>query len=207
LISGTVAIRLVSNRRRTGVWNDEEVCRTGSVASSLLVSHQLRMHKPRRENFNPFYRDSDGYQVLSSIIEARTEKLKNGSVSIFHQTVSGDALGEIRAECASRLPREFQSALEDFGKKAQAKLLLQQQFSIHKEYRFTETMVGVQTGIYSVSAVAFDENKTRAIVLVQYLVRPRGDVRLGGYKMLYLLRRTETGWQEAADVPQCGQIY
>src|SRR5262249_27103246 len=138
------------------------------------------------------YRDTDGYQVLSSIIEARTEKLKNGSVSIFHQTVSGDALGEIRAECASHHPREFQSALEYFGKKAKTKLLLQQQFSIHKEYKFTETMVGVQTGVYSVSTVGFDENKTRAIVLVQYLVRPREDVILGGHRMLYLLRKTET---------------
>jgi hypothetical protein len=141
------------------------------------------------------YRDTDGYQVLSSIIEGRTEKLKNGSVSIFHQTVPGDALGEIRAECASRFPREFQSAVEDFDKKAKTTLLLQQKFSIHKEYKFVETMVGVQTGIYSVSAVGFDENKTRAIVLVQYLVRPPGSVILGGDKMLYLLRRTETGWQ------------
>jgi len=86
------------------------------------------------------YGDTDGYQVLSSIIEARTEKLKNGSVSIFHQTISGDALGEIR-DCASRFPREFQSALEDFDKRAKTKMLLQQHFSIHKEYKFVETMV------------------------------------------------------------------
>ena len=152
------------------------------------------------------YRDTDGYQVLSSVIEAKTEKLKNGSVSIFYQTVSGDALGEISAECSSRVPREFQSALEDFDKKARAKLQLQRQFSIHKEYKFVETRVGVQTGIYSVSAVGFDENKSRAVVLVQYLVRPPGSVILGGSMMLYLLRRTETGWQEAADAPKCGRI-
>jgi len=155
----------------------------------------------------PPYTDTDGYQVLSSIIEARTDKSKAGSVAIFHQTVSGDALGEIRAECSSRFATEFQSALEDLDKKAKTKLLLQQQFSIHKEYKFAETMVGVQTGIYSVSAVGFDENKTRAIVLVQYLVHPPGGVILGGDKTLYLLRRTQTGWQQAADVPNCGRIY
>jgi len=155
----------------------------------------------------PPYTDTAGYQVLSSIIEARTEKLNAESVAIFHQTVSGDALGEIRAECSSRFPTEFQSALEDLDKKAKTKLLLQQQFSIHKEYRFVESMVGVQTGIYSVSAVGFDENKTRAIVLLQYLVHPPGSVVLGGDKMLYLLRRTQTGWQQAADVPKCGRIY
>jgi hypothetical protein len=71
--------------------------------------------RPKRNQPIP-YRDTDGYQVLSSIFEARTEKLKNGSVAIFHQTVSGDAPREIRAECSSRIPTEFQSALEDFDK-------------------------------------------------------------------------------------------
>ena len=56
----------------------------------------------------PPYTDTDGYQVLSSVIEARTEKWKAGSVAIFHQTVSWDALGEMRAECSSRFPTEFQ---------------------------------------------------------------------------------------------------
>jgi hypothetical protein len=160
-----------------------------------------------RKKQPPPYTDTDGYQVLSSIIEARTEKSKAGSVPIFHQTVSGEALEEIRAECSSRFPTEFQSALEDLDKEAKTKLLLQQQFSIHKEYKFVETMVGVQTGIYSVSAVGFDENRTHAIVLVQYLVRPPGGAILGGDTMLYLLRRTQTGWQQAADVPKCGRIY
>jgi hypothetical protein len=73
-------------------------------------------------------------------------------------------------------------------------------------------MVGVHgstkslPGIYSFSAVGFDENKTRAIVLVQYLVRPESIV-LGGDTIIYLLRRTESGWQQAADIQKCGRIY
>ena len=55
-------------------------------------------------------------------------------------------------------------------------MLLQQQFSIHKEYKFVDSRVVTQSGTYSVSAVGFDENKARAIVLVQYLVRPPGSV-------------------------------
>jgi len=160
----------------------------------------------KKDRHIPPYADADGYQVLSSVIDSRTEKL-NGSVSIFHQTVSGDALLQVGAECSSRFPREFQSALEDFDKKTKTKLLLQQQFSIRKEYKLVETPVGVRTGIYSLSAVGFDENKTRAIVLVQYLVRPPGSVILGGDMTFYLLRRTEAGWQTASDVPKCGQIY
>ena len=153
------------------------------------------------------YTDADGYQVLSAVIDTRTVKLKTEPVSIFHQTISEGALRELRTQCSSRIPAEFQSSLEAFDKKAKTKLLLQPQFSIHKEYKFVETMVGVRTGIYSVSAVGFDENKSQAIVLVQYLVRPPGSVVLGGDKMLYLLRRTETGWQQDADASKCGQIY
>jgi len=153
------------------------------------------------------YTDADGYQVLSAVIDTRTAKLKTEPVFIFHQTVSEGTLTELRTQCSSRIPGEFQSALQDFDKKAKTKLLLQPQFSIRKEYKFVQTMVGVQTGIYSVSAVGFDENKTRAIVWVQYLVRPPGSVILGGDKMLYLLRRTETGWQRDTDASKCGQIY
>jgi len=174
------------------------------LCSFVPQSHAQTQSKKKQP---PPYTDTDGYQVLSSIIEARTENSKAVSVPIFHQTVSREALGEISAECSTRFPAEFQSALEDLDKKANAKMLLQQQFSIHKEYKFVETMVGVQTGIYSVSAVGFDRNKTRAIVLLQYLVRPPGGVVLGGDKTLYLLRRAQTGWQQAADVPKCGRIY
>jgi len=141
------------------------------------------------------YDDTDGYQVLSSIIEARTGKSKSRSVSIFYQTVSEDSFREVRAQCTSSFPKEFRSALENFDKKAKTKLLLQEEFSIQKEYRFVETMVGVQTGIHSVSAVGFDENKTHAIVLVQYLVRPAGSMVVGGDTIFYLLRKTDTGWQ------------
>lgn len=124
------------------------------------------------------YGDTDGYQVLSSVINARTEKLKSGFVSVYHQTVSDKDSREVRVQCSSSFPREFQGALEDFDKKAKTRFLLQREFSIRGEYRFVETMVGVHDstkslpGVYSFSAVGFDENKTHAIVLVQYLVRP-----------------------------------
>jgi len=168
--------------------------------------------KPKKNQPLP-YSDTDGYQVLSSIISTSTEKLKSGSVSIFHQTVSEEAFREVRVQCSSKFPGEFQSALEDFDRKAKRKFLLQREFSIQKEYRFVETVVGVQTstkslpGIYSVSTVGFDENKTHAIVLVQYLVHPVGSIVFGGDTVFYLLRRTESGWQQASDIQKYGRIY
>jgi hypothetical protein len=153
------------------------------------------------------YGDSDGYEVLSSVIDSMTEKTKSTSVSIFHQTISAADFKEIRTECTSRFPADFKGALEDLDKKAKTKLLLQKQFSIHKEYKLVQTAVGTRAGIYSVSAVGFDEKKTRAIAVIQYLVRPHQSPILGGGKTFYLLRRTETGWQQAPYIPACGHIY
>lgn len=73
--------------------------------------------KPSK-NQPPPYSDTDGYQVLSSIINARTEKLKSGFVSVYHQTVSEKVSREVRVQCSGSFPREFQSALEDFDKKS-----------------------------------------------------------------------------------------
>ena len=132
--------------------------------------------KPNKNQPLP-YSDTDGYQVLSSIINARTEKLKSGFVSVFHQTVPEKDSREVRVQCSSSFPREFESALEDFDKKAKTKFLLQREFSIRKEYRFVETMVGVHDstkslpGIYSFSAVGFDENKTHAMCWPNILLR------------------------------------
>jgi len=160
-----------------------------------------------KRNQSPPYRDTDGYQVLSSVIDSITQKMKGASVSILHQTISAADFADIRAECSSRFPGEFQGALEDFDKKAKAKLLLQRQFSIHKEYKLVETTVGARAGIYSVSAVGFDEKKTRAVAVVRYLVRSLRSPIVGGDKLFYLLRRTETGWQQTPDIPNCGHIY
>src|ERR1700675_2364518 len=82
------------------------------------------------------YDDIDGYQVLSTVIDARANEVKGESVSIFHQTVSGDAVRGVRSQCAGSIPAEFQGAAEDFDKKAKTRLLLMERFSPQKEYRF-----------------------------------------------------------------------
>ncbi len=126
--------------------------------------------KPKKDPLLP-YDDVDGYQVLSTILDARANKSKSEVVSIFHQTVSAESFRSVRSQCFGSFPPEFQSALEDFDKRAKTNFLLQQEFSIQKKYRLVSDRIstGSIPGIYSVSAVDFDGNKTRAIVLVQYL--------------------------------------
>src|SRR5260370_34028546 len=77
--------------------------------------------KPKKNQAIP-YSDANGYQVLSSVIDARTEKLKDGSVSIFHQTVSEDAFGDVSAQCSRRFPSEIQSPRANFAMKGKTKL-------------------------------------------------------------------------------------
>ena len=115
-------------------------------------------------------------------------------MSIFHQTISEEDFRETRLQCSGRFPKEFQSAVEDFDKKAKTTFLLQPNFSLQEKYEFVAvSRVGDHTstkslaGIYSVSAVGFDENKTHAIVLVEYLVHQVRRFVVGGDSTFYLL--------------------
>jgi hypothetical protein len=69
------------------------------------------------------YDDGDGYQVLSSMIDARANKSKSELVSIFQRTAPAESLSAIRSQCSSSFPREFQVALEDFDKKTKTNFL------------------------------------------------------------------------------------
>jgi hypothetical protein len=171
--------------------------------SFLTVSNaQTRDNK----NQHLTYDDADGYQVLSGIIDARANKLKSESVSIFHQTVSGESVRDVRTQCAGGIPAEFQGAAEDFDKKATTRFLLTERFSLEKKYRFVVGPTSNSLGVFSVSAVGFDKTKTRAIVLVEYLVHPTNSI-VGGDTTFYLLRKTEEGWKEATEIPKCGRVY
>jgi hypothetical protein len=182
--------------------------------SFLTVSNAQT--SPNKSQLFP-YDDADGYQVLSSIIDASTNKLKSESVSIFHHTISEEAFRGIRFQCSGSIPAEFQSAAEDLDKKAKTKFLLQQEFSIQKKYKLValsrETPVNVgnqsqtasSSAMFSVSAVGFDETKAHAIALVRYIVHNGGTT--GGSSTFHLLRKTAQGWQEAMEIPKCGRIY
>jgi hypothetical protein len=168
---------------------------------------------PNRNQLLP-YDDADGYQVLSSIIDASTNKLKSDSMSILHQTLSEEAFRGVRFQCSGSIPAEFQSAAEDLDKKAKTKFLLRREFSIQKTYRLVapspkipgnQPQTASASATFSVSAVGFDETKAHAIALVRYIVHNGGTI--GGSSIFHLLRKTSQGWQEATEISTCGRIY
>ena len=70
----------------------------------------------------------------------------------------------MRSQCSSSFPPEFQGALEDFDKKTKTNFLLQQKLSIHKKYSLVDDRISTHfPRTYSMSAVGFDEKKTRAM--------------------------------------------
>lgn len=174
-------------------------------ALSLFLTVANAQTSPNKNQLVP-YDDADGYLVLSSIIDLRINQGKTEPVSIFRHTISPNKLNALKNECRDKVPAEFEKAAEDFDKKAKTKFLLKERFSLQKKYRFVASSRN-SLGVFSVSAVGFDETKTRAFVLVEYLVRPSNSIVLGGDSSFYLLRKTAAGWKEATEVPQCGRIY
>jgi hypothetical protein len=161
--------------------------------------------RPNKNQLLP-YDDADGYLVLSSIIDLRTNQRKTEPVPIFQHTISGERLNDLKIECPDRVPAEFQKAAADFDKKSKTRFLLMERFSLQREYRFVASPTLKSQGVFSVSPVGFDETKTRAIVVVEYLVHPTGSI-VGGYSTFHFLRKTAAGWKEATKIPKCGRIY
>jgi hypothetical protein len=175
-------------------------------ALSLLLTVAVAQTSSTKNRL-PLYDDADGYEVLTSIIDSRTNQRKTEAVSIFQNTISGESLHDLKTECPYRVPAEFQEAADDFDRKAKTRFRLKEGFSLQKKYRFVAAPTSNSLGVFSVSAVGFNETKTRAVVVVEYLVRPANSLVLGGDTTFYLLRKTAAGWKEATVVPKCGRIY
>ncbi len=188
----------------------------GSVLCVTGTHGQAKRHKEQM----PIYDDGDGYKVLSVVLNARSEKWKNETIKIDSRTAPPRSVVEIKAQC-SGIPPEFQSASEDFDKKVKTRLLLRKRFTLRKKYElvFTSATAGInqpenkeearkriRSGTYYVTAVGFDEKRTRAIAFVEYICGS-----LCGNSLFYYLRESADGWEEAQDVPpkvqSCGQIY
>ncbi len=166
------------------------------------------------------YDDRDGYEVLSVLLNAQSDKWKNETITIDPRTPLGRAVAEIKAEC-SGIPAEFQAASEDFDRKVQTRLLLRKGFSLRKNYELgyasstiaaeqprnkEEIRKRIRSGTYHVAAVGFDDKRTRAIAFVEYVCG-----NLCGNSLFYYLRKSEKGWEEAREVQRevlrCGRIY
>src|SRR5260370_22101675 len=80
---------------------------------SLLCVAGMNAQTKNQSGQTPIYQDRDGYQVLSVLLNARSDEWKNGTIEINPRTASGKAVAEIKAQCTG-IPTEFQAASQDF---------------------------------------------------------------------------------------------
>ncbi|MBI3662203.1 MAG: hypothetical protein HY234_04020 [Acidobacteria bacterium] len=188
----------------------------GSFLSFLLLTNAQQ--KRADQKAQP-YDDSEGYAVLSFVLEGAGKSWESKVIRVKALTDSEKEMTEQLDECVT-IPKEFQAAAGDFRNKAKTRFLLQEKFSSRlrlalvgrphvdtsdaarpprTEKEMRDRLTG---GTYDVSAVGFDETKTRAIVYVNYVCG--GLCGGGGF---HLLEKGRNGWREADGIAKCTWMY
>jgi hypothetical protein len=158
------------------------------------------------------YDDPEGYAVLSQLIDKAVPS-KTLEIDISATTSRGEYVGT--TEACLKVPDDFSSALEDFRKKNRSTMRLADGFSLKSKYALKDKPdvvtpprsipdgqqldeKFVPRTFFTVSAVGFDESKTRAVA---YVGAYCGVMCAGG--AYYLLMKGKDGWKEIPDSPKC----
>ncbi len=161
------------------------------------------------------YADSEGYAVLSVLLDRFKPRVTDMILEISPLTVSEDqALSSLSC---TKIPGEFQSAAKDFREKNKVSLHLAARFSMEAKYELAENRdkflppkpkPGEQeltepsaVPLYVVSAVGFDPSRTRAIAYVSIFCGKE----CGGGAHHFVIKGKE-GWKEIPDSPKCEWI-
>jgi len=182
-----------------------------SLSGIAFAAASHAQEKPKAARIQQ-YDDADGYQVVSAILNSSTERSNAKTISIYAYTAPAKTIEAIMSHCEKQMPDDFQDAKEDLLDRSAARFRLDRKFSIRADYRLVNAPVRgdggtYAEGIFSISAVGFDRTRTRAIVLVEHLIRPNGSLAVGGSSIFYLLRKSEKGWHVVEDVQKCGRVY
>jgi hypothetical protein len=161
----------------------------------------------------PVYSDSEGYTILSKLIDQTVSQSKVPEIDISFVTASeGNFAG---SEGCVKVPEDFQPAAKDFHEKNKSRFRLVDKFSLKVKYKLTEkpdvpsppqAAPGeqqledefVSRLFFVVSAVGFDRTKTHAIAYVSAYC---GVMCAGG--AYHLLTKDKQGWKEIPDSPRC----
>ena len=164
------------------------------ILCELLLTGTLPLvdaHSKATANNAPtshYYEDSEGYQLLSVVLDNEAKTLKLNRLEIYGRTV----VTSVRLSLCRELPEEFRSAADDFARQSTTKSQFKREFSPSHPYKLTRTYGATDFGI---SAVGFDVSRTHAVVTV---IRGCGLNCEGG--STYLFRKTEKGWQVVSQI-------
>ena len=188
------------------------VCVILSLLPSILPSQEKRSAKGRHEL--P-YSDDEGYVVLSKILGPAFEANGKKLMSIRRLTIRPRDLDQ-----CTDVPKDFQDAAADFKKKVSIKYTFERRFSPSLKYELVtivsppgsvpphpapgKTLERTRnvSGIYYLSAVGFDKNKTHAIAYEKYFCG-----ELCGDDSFYFLLKDKNGWEDAPGITGCSRIF
>lgn len=191
------------------------------LAISLALLSPSLLAQPKAQNSRlPAYEDTEGYAVLSAILNRLVVARRNETTRIGPRSPLAKYVSPIKMQC-SGVPEEFQSAWQDFDHQLSTRFMLQRRFSLSKSYELSysphlaasekaetrgEARKRIRSGTYYVAPVGFDERRTRAVAFVEYICGS-----LCGDSIFYFLRKSNKGWEEAPEVQRqlqsCGRIY
>ena len=145
------------------------------------------------------YGDSDGYAILSVLLEHHHNSSTTPALKISRETDSG--LGADAFDVCSRsVPDEFKPAAGDFTEKNKQHLRLQKKFNLSFRYEFSHSRSPGSAGkpLYWVSAVGFDNSRNHAIA---YVAMGCGLNCFGG--TYYFFRKEKGIWKEVDGTKEC----
>lgn len=184
----------------------------GPVAACVLSSITLLCSVGWSQATKPLeYEDSEGYAVLSVLLDQYHWTGSTNVLIIGHVTSSGSMADSF--ESCKKIPDEFKSAARDFKEKNRQEWRLAKRFNLKLEYQFADEIrksalpapvPGEQelllppNPVNVVSAVGFDTSRTHAIAYVAAIGGP--DSASGGY---HLLVKDGQNWKEVSQSPVC----
>jgi hypothetical protein len=168
----------------------------------------------------PAYEDPDGYSVLAQLLAKKGESWQNSTIRISAVTTKESPDGIDSFEKCIKVPDEFKEVATNYLEMSKHSYVLQDRFGPGARFQIIDqpkvsqwdlkhtprspkvVEEKISDGIYFVSAVAFDTNKTHAIARINYVC---GGLCGGG--SYYLLAKSEDGWKEVQPKSFCVWMY
>ena len=141
------------------------------------------------------YTDSEGYAVLSRLLDSDAKGWNNTVIRLDGLTVSRTEMAHRESlRACTELPVEFQAAAKDFEDKTQQRFALRKMFTTKVHYSVLREKKavpdGISGGVYHVSPVGFDQDKTHGIAFIDYVCGG-----LCGAGSFNLMVKDASGWE------------
>ncbi len=161
---------------------------------------------------HPVYEDSEGYALLSLALLRAIPDPQNSAIYISSLTTAVDEGDAFSLDKCAKVPPEFREAADDYLRKGKLAFTLQEKFALGTTYSLVPSSgdlskAGVKRnrkfiGIFNVSAVGFDQTRTRAVLRIN---NECGSLCGGGNYYFFL--KGGNGWEEVKGIPKCTWVH